>query len=93
MNNETLLMQNPDVILRENEPGGPMLFNPDNSEMRILNETGLAIWNLCLQPISRKDLLSGILDEYDYDDRTLVEADLDLFLQEMIQQGFIGILC
>lgn len=93
MSENPRLMQNPDVILRENEPGGPMLFNPDNSEMRILNETGLMIWKQCRRNIDRNELLSAIIEEYHHDDRTQVENDLDLFLQEMIRQGFIGVLC
>lgn len=91
--NDSPLQQNPDVILRRDEPGGPMLFNPDNSVMRILNETGLQVWTLCRQPITFTELSTRFLQEYDNPDRNQVENDLRLYLQEMIKQGFIGILC
>ncbi len=86
------LLQNPDVILRADEPGGPLLFNPDSNEMRILNETGLWVWNLCRQEITLQTLISRMLEEYDHKECSSLETDLLLFLEEMVRQGFIGIL-
>jgi len=90
---DTPIMQNPDVIFREDEPGGPMLFNPDSNEMRILNSTGLWIWNQCQEKTSLSRLIPDMVVEFDHDGQaSSLENDLTLFLQEMISQGFIGLL-
>ena len=38
---------NPDVVLREEDEDGGLLFNPDTNQIRVLNHTGLFIWKLC----------------------------------------------
>jgi hypothetical protein len=90
---DTRLRQNPDVILRIDEPGGPMLFNPDNCEMRILNDTGLWIWQHCAQAITMDTLTGQFLALYDQEDPEQLKKDLSFFVQDMTSQGYIGILC
>jgi hypothetical protein len=34
---------NPDVVLREEDPDGELLFNPDTNQLCVLNHTGLFI--------------------------------------------------
>jgi len=34
---------NPDVVLREEDEDGGLLFNPDTNQIRVLNHTGLFI--------------------------------------------------
>lgn len=87
------LRQNPEVILREDEPGGPMLFNPDNCEMRVLNETGLWIWHHCGREITLEALTRAFHDLYDQESPEQLGKDLRLFVENMASQGFIGILC
>lgn len=89
---DTKLMWNPDVILREDEPGGPMLFNPDSNDMRILNESGLLIFKQCQRGITFHNLKARLLDAYDSETEQELENDLLQFLREMIGRGFIGIL-
>ena len=40
-------IRNNDVVLREEDPDGALLFNPDTNQIRVLNKTGLFIWKLC----------------------------------------------
>ena len=40
-------IRNPDVVLREEEADGGLLFNPDTNQIRVVNATGLMIWKLC----------------------------------------------
>ena len=90
---DTLLMQNPDAVLRAEEPGGPVLFNPDNDDMRLLNHTGLMIWTLCAQPVRFGELLQKLMDEFDHPNAKELESDLSAFTTEMIRQGYLGVLC
>ena len=39
--------KNPDVILREEEEGKYLVFNPENDLPLIMNETSHFIWNQC----------------------------------------------
>ena len=48
-------IRNPDVVLREEDPDGALLFNPDTNQIRILNATGLFIWKHC---DGKKDMLA-----------------------------------
>jgi hypothetical protein len=41
------LVRNPDVVLREEDPDGALLFNPDTNQIRVINTTGLFIWKPC----------------------------------------------
>ncbi len=36
---------NPDVVLREEDKSGALLFNPDTNQVKVINNTGLFIWN------------------------------------------------
>ena len=40
-------IRNPDVVLREEDVNGALLFNPDTNQIKVLNATGLFIWRLC----------------------------------------------
>jgi hypothetical protein len=33
--------------MREEDPDGGLLFNPDTNSMRVINNTGLFVWKLC----------------------------------------------
>ena len=41
------LQKNPDIILREEEEGKYLVFNPENGLPLIMNETSHFIWNQC----------------------------------------------
>ena len=41
------LIRNPDVVLREEDQDGALLFNPDTNQIRVINPTGLFIWKHC----------------------------------------------
>jgi Coenzyme PQQ synthesis protein D (PqqD) len=40
-------LQNPEIILREEEEGKYLVFNPDNGLPLIMNETSHFIWSQC----------------------------------------------
>lgn len=54
----------------------------------ILNDVGAFIWNALKAPISREDLLSLILGEYDVEEKTAA-ADLDVILKKFADFGVL----
>ncbi len=39
-----IYLVNPDVVLREEDEDGGLLFNPDTNQVKVVNSTGLFIW-------------------------------------------------
>ena len=40
-------LRNPEVVLREEDDDGGLLFNPDTNQVKVVNSTGLFIWKQC----------------------------------------------
>jgi Coenzyme PQQ synthesis protein D (PqqD). len=86
-----LLARNPDVILREEDPDGALLFNPDTNQIRVINATGLFIWKQC---DGRKDLpaiVVALKSAFDGVPETEVEGEVRAFVDDMRANGFLGI--
>lgn len=83
---------NPDVVLREEDEDGGLLFNPDTNQVKVVNTTGLYIWQKFAQACSAEDVVAGIQQEFEEVPAAEVAADVQAFLDEMVQTGFIGIL-
>lgn len=89
--NAILYIRNPDIVLREEDLEGGLLFNPDRDEIKVVNATGLFIWKLC--DGSRE--LSAIVEEIQqsFEGVTEVQAaeELQAFLDELVTAGLVGI--
>lgn len=90
INNEGLYLCNPDVVLREEDEAGGLLFNPDTNQIKIVNFTGLFIWKLFAFPNKLVNVLNEILNNFEDADNEVVLTDLQEFLGEMLEHGFIG---
>lgn len=84
-------MCNPDVVLREEDEDGGLLFNPDTNQVKVVNTTGLFIWKKFLTVNNPEKVTSAVLKNFEEAVVADVQTDLDEFLNEMIQTGFIGI--
>lgn len=82
---------NPDVVLREEDEDGGLLFNPDSNQIKIVNTTGLFIWKQFGQVNEPEMVKKAILTNFEESTSDTVEADLKEFLDEMVKSGFIGI--
>jgi len=81
---------NPDVVLREEDEDGGLLFNPDTNQVKVVNTTGLFIWKQ-FAALNRADAVAeAILKNFQEATAEVVQADLKEFLDEMLQSGFIG---
>ncbi len=90
MSDNGLLIRNPDVVLREKDPNGALLFNPDTNKIRVINSTGLFIWKHC---DGKKDLPAIVVTlkkSYDNIPETEIEVQVNDFLDDLKANGFIG---
>lgn len=83
---------NPDVVLREEDPDGGLLFNPDTNQIRVLNHTGLFIWKVCDGKHDIKEIIKGIQETYDGVPEDQVADQVRTYVDEMVASGFIGII-
>ena len=67
-NTNTMQMQylcNPDVVLREEDESGALLFNPDTNQVKVLNATGLFIWKQFQSENCSKTVIKEMLEEFE----------------------------
>jgi hypothetical protein len=88
---DKLLMCNPDVVLREEDEDGGLLFNPDTNQVKVVNTTGLFIWKKFKTVNNPEKVAGAVLKNFEEAIAEDVQTDLEEFLNEMIQTGFIGI--
>lgn len=84
------LLCNPDVVLREEDEDGGLLFNPDNNAVKIVNSTGLFIWKNFQSVNSPEKVAAEVVKSFEDASPEVVQADLEEFLQDMLITGFIG---
>jgi len=85
------LVRNPDVVLREEDPDGALLFNPDTNQIRVINSTGLFIWKQC---DGRKDMpaiIAALKKTFANVPKVEVEDQVKAFIDDMSANGFLGI--
>jgi hypothetical protein len=82
-------IQNPDVVLREEDADGGLLFNPDTNQVKVVNTTGLFIWKQCSSAQTGSEIATTLSKSFDDIPETLVQ-DVQEFLDGMLQTGFIG---
>jgi len=86
-----LLVRNPDVILREEDPDGAPPCNPDTNQIRVINPTGLFIWK---QFDGKKDLPAIIIalkDAFEGVPEKEVDSEVKAFVDDMRANGFLGV--
>jgi len=82
---------NYEVCCRVEEPEGAVLFNPINDNVRIINPTGLVIWQaLDAFPRKKGELVEYILMKYTDAAVDQVIQDVNEFVDELNAVGFIG---
>ena len=85
-------IKNPDVVLREEEEDAALLFNPDTGQVKVLNTTGLFIWQLCDGNNTLPSIVTALQESFDDavpEDQ--LTSDIKDFIDEMTTSGFIGI--
>jgi hypothetical protein len=85
------LIRNPDVILREEDPDGALLFNPDTNQIRVINTTGLFIWNHCNGKKDLPTIVSSLKETFDGVPEAEVDNQVKAFIDDMKANGFLGV--
>jgi hypothetical protein len=86
------LIRNPDVLLKEEDEDGALVFNPDTDKILVLNPTGLFIWNRCDGNIRLEDLVTSVRRSFSSVPEEQVGGDVRGFVEKMIAEGFIGVM-
>jgi len=86
-----LLIRNPDVVLREEDPDGALLFNPDTNQIRVINATGLFIWKHCDGKKDLPTIVSSLKETFEGVPEAEVEGQVKAFVDDMQSNGFLGI--
>jgi len=81
---------NPDVVLREEDESGALLFNPDTNQVKVLNATGLFIWKQFQSENCPNTALKAIAEAFEDVPEAQVTGDVEAFLNELLETGFIG---
>jgi len=85
------LIRNPDVVLREEDPDGALLFNPDTNQIRVINTTGLFIWKNCDGKKDMPAIIMALKKTFDGVPDGEVEKQVKTFIDDMRSNGFLGI--
>ena len=84
------LIRNPDVVLREEDPDGALLFNPDTNQVLVLNTTGLFIWKHCDGKRDLSSILTAVKNVFEEVPQAKVMAEIEDFVTQLQSNGFIG---
>lgn len=57
--------------------------------MITLNETGRFIWELLEKGAERDEVVKAICDAYEVEDKSVVEGDVDLFIEKLKKDNII----
>jgi hypothetical protein len=83
-------LRNTDVVLREEDQDGALLFNPDTNRVEVLNSTGLFIWKQCADARTLEEIVAGVKKAFDDVPESQVAEDVQKFIEGMLASGFIG---
>jgi hypothetical protein len=79
--------QNKEVAWRMVD-GEAVLVHPGLSEVKVLNEVGSRIWEICEDGSSLEEIVGVICDEFDAATEE-ARADAEAFLREMVEKGLV----
>jgi len=81
---------NPDVVLREEDEVGGLLFNPDTNQVKVVNTSGLFIWKQFATMNRCEKVLDAVLKEFEEADAEQAKCDLEEFVEHLLNSGFLG---
>ncbi|MFO7685069.1 MAG: PqqD family peptide modification chaperone [Desulfobacterales bacterium] len=90
-NEKNLLVRNPDVILREEDADGALLFNPDTNQIRVINPTGLFIWKQCDGKKDLPTIVAALKKNFNGVPEKEVDGEVQAFVDDMRANGFLGV--
>jgi hypothetical protein len=90
MGDNVYLLASSEVIVREEgDEGEALLFDPETERVKVLNRTGLLLWDRCDGTRTRKDLVSELAAEYPEVEQEALSADVDRYLADLAVLGLL----
>ncbi|MFP4573906.1 MAG: PqqD family peptide modification chaperone [Desulfobacterales bacterium] len=83
--------KNPDVVVREEDKDGVLLYNPDTDQILIFNTTAYFIWQVCDGTRTLTDIISAVKEHFDKVPEDEMEEQVAKYVSDMLTAGFIGI--
>lgn len=83
--------RNPDVVLREEDSNGALLFNPDTNQIRVVNLTGLFIWKQCDGKNNLPAIVAALKEAFDGVPEKEVNGEVKAFVNDMRTNGFLSV--
>ena len=84
-------LRNPDVVLQEEDPDeGALLFNRDTNQVKVINTTGLFIWQQCGVARTLDEIIVEVQKGFNEVPSGQVAGDVQEFMGGMVATGFIG---
>jgi len=88
---QTILSPNPTLLTSELGADEIVMLNLDKGSYFGLEEVGKTIWDALKRPRSVAELCDVVLEQYSEVDRPTVEADLLIFLGELLEADLVTI--
>ena len=85
-------MKNPDVVVREEDEDGALIYNPDTDQIRVLNPTGFFIYQLCDGSNDLNGIILAVKNTFKDVPDDQVSSQVGEYIDDMLNSGFIGIL-
>lgn len=91
MNDKTTCYQrNPNVVLREEDEDGALLFNPDTNQVQVVNATAAFIWKTCDGAHTLDHILAALQEEFDETPpEDALRQEIQTYLESMEINGFL----
>lgn len=85
------LIKNPDLLVKEEDEDGALVFNPDTDKVLVLNPSALFIWRRCDGNARLGDLVAGVCHAFSGVPKERVGEEVRGFIEKMVAEGFLGI--
>lgn len=80
---------NPDIIYQKEFDGTGIVFNPVSNKMLMLNETGVAIWEIIMNSGTDDDAIARVLEKFPEVSPRQADADVHKFIVTLLEKSLI----
>lgn len=93
---EDIIIESKNIIVKNKEiddsdiDGDKVMMNLDKGEYFMMNQVGSRIWDIIINPITVKDIIIKLLEEYDVEESTC-KASVIEFLERLNRAELISI--
>lgn len=86
---DTQVALNPNMVLREEDDEGGILFDPDTGAVRLLNLTATTIWKLLEEQRTLRQIMAALREQFEGMDEKAEEQVLSL-VSDLVRMGALG---